>query len=348
MELGDRPRAVSAGFPCQIAQYNGATRVARYRALTGKVENNGGSWECCLKATSVPNRPDAIDVIASFRVTKGRAGQVSVGLCVVFEQWSAEHYVCMPAAVDAGNRFASKPLAYPPMLPMVDRGPSEPQIITDVPRLNVGSSSSRIQHLTRDLATPAAGVYDPKTQRGFWLLTHFKTRLGDSGIDLQENDDRSQATLCIEAPGVREDFRYAKSSISRISEDRGADFAEGDSDEFTPAGYFVIAISFILAAFLFPVFAQARDGARQASCSSNKKLKGANLLGACRTPIRSFRQPVTARILLAVHVMDGRTVLLRMFRVPAYRTEMSRRFILSRPILMASTNRGMTCGMPAE
>jgi len=56
----------------------------------------------------------------------------------------------------------------------------------------------------------------------------------------------------------------------------------------------VIAIIAILAAILFPVFAQARDKARQTACLSNLKQIGTALYMSCRTTTRRGRAPITA------------------------------------------------------
>ena len=56
----------------------------------------------------------------------------------------------------------------------------------------------------------------------------------------------------------------------------------------------VIAIIAILAAILFPVFAQAREKARQTSCLSNQKQLGLELCSMCRT----MTKPTPWRIII--------------------------------------------------
>ena len=80
---------------------------------------------------------------------------------------------------------------------------------------------------------------------------------------------------------LRNEVHYPSIDASRlwIKWPEKAAFFPGKSAAFTPckAGFtliellVVIAIVAILAAILFPVFARAREKARQASCSSNMK-----------------------------------------------------------------------------
>ena len=101
-------------------------------------------------------------------------------------------------------------------------------VISDIPRLNIGEGKSRIQLMTRDLTTPAFGVFFPKTRQGLWLLTDQDTCLGDSGFDLEENDNRTYTSLTLLAPGMREDLRYYGMQLKTPSEDKGASFKAGD------------------------------------------------------------------------------------------------------------------------
>ena len=61
----------------------------------------------------------------------------------------------------------------------------------------------------------------------------------------------------------------------------------------------VIAIIAILAAILFPVFAQAREKARQASCMSNLKQLGLANSSTCRTTTKSTAAPTRTRPMAA-------------------------------------------------
>jgi len=221
--------AIDASIEAQIAHYDGSNLLKRIRREPGIIaDTDDASWDCNVTSSPVLDRPDAIDITARFRLTAGQSEQTSVGISLTFEKWSSDRYVVLPSAVYAGNRFDARAIPYPPILPAEARGVDVPPIITDVPRLNIGEGPSRIQQLTRDLSTPAAGFFDPGTRRGFWLLTNPQTYLGDSGIDLEESGDRSQATLMVMAPGVREGLRFEGNRFGKTSEDRGANFTAGE------------------------------------------------------------------------------------------------------------------------
>lgn len=188
---------------------------------------DGSKWECEYNISAVPDREDAKDIKVTFRLAAGTSRSTGVAVAFDFERWAIDNYVLMPAAVYNGNRFRSLPIRYPPLF----RDPADhrldlPITITDVPRLNVGNGSSRIQQTTGDLSTPAIGFHDPHAKQGFWLLTRQQTRFGNSGLSVEESDDRSRATFMVTAPCVRETRQSWDCQVP--GEDRGADWKEGD------------------------------------------------------------------------------------------------------------------------
>lgn len=190
-------------------------------------------WQVHLEVTFPDDYPDATDISGTFELLSGVVSGCALGLKFDFPYWSVDNYVCMPAAVYAGNRFEARAMSYPPLF----RDPADwridiPTVITDVPRLSVGAGKSRVQLLTRDLATPAFGAFFPDEKQGLWIFIDQGTRLGDSGFDLQESDDRESATLTLLAPGMREAERYSGLDFSSLSDDKGADFRAGDVLQF--------------------------------------------------------------------------------------------------------------------
>ena len=185
------PRATSA------AEFDPASPGVREIVL------DASRWSCSWKASGVAERPDALDLTVRFRLLDGSAQETGISLDLEFGHWSTRNYVLLPGAVYNGNRFRSKRIAYPPMLEAADRSPDLPITINDIPRLSDSAGESRLEEFTGDLSTPAVGFYFPGQQRGFWLLTEQRTRLGNLGLTMKENTDRSKATLRISAPCIR-------------------------------------------------------------------------------------------------------------------------------------------------
>ncbi len=172
---------------------------------------------------------DGWQLLVTFRVLEGKLSAGALSVALEFSKWSAKNYVLLPGAVYAGNRFESRKISYPPLLDkLADIGPDRPEIVTDIPRLNNGVGPSRIQLVTRDLATPAVGVWNPQIRRGLWTCCPVATRCGDIGIDLVENETRDQAILRLLTPCVRERFAYVIGDTQgRPSPDRPRDLEQG-------------------------------------------------------------------------------------------------------------------------
>ncbi len=196
-----------------------------------------GGWKGSI--TTHPIKKDVYELLVKFERLQGAASNVNVGIQLAFGNWQPASYLLMPAAAYNGNRFEARAMKYPPILKdPADIGPGVPTIISDVPRLNNGSGLSQIRQMTRDLSTPSAGFYNPENSLGFWMLTDQSTRLGDSGIEFEENDQRNQAAMTLLAPGVRPVERYTIGDTHFPSQDRGADFQEGDTVELRLRLYF--------------------------------------------------------------------------------------------------------------
>ena len=198
------------------------------RTDTGELTTvfSGATWEICTRLKSVAERADAFDGQVTCRVTQGAAHGVAVAVEWPVAPWSREVFVMVPAAAYNGNRYASRPGRYPPMLQAVaDIGPNSPILITDVPRLNqTDGAPSRLQLLTGDATTPCLSFYNPRTGRAGILLTEQGSRLGNHGLTVEESLDRTQAVLRIEAPGVRRGTLYTMVNTATPTWDCGADW----------------------------------------------------------------------------------------------------------------------------
>lgn len=189
----------------------------------------GCAWVCNYTVTKPLERADATDFALHFKVAEGSPRNHSIGVRIDIEPWSTENYVLIPGALYNGNRFESRHLEYPPLLrDPKDIGPNVPTIITDVPRLNLGTGPSRVQLIAGDMATPAIGFYEPAKKRGFWLITDQNTSLGDTGLEIEESLQRDRAFITLTAPHVREKYKYRICNTGYLSDDRGADFQAGD------------------------------------------------------------------------------------------------------------------------
>lgn len=191
-------------------------------------EPDGTIWRIAVEAARISE--GIVDIHANFVLERGKCSNSNVSILIREKQWSKDNFVLMPAAVYNGNRFKSRDISYPPQVSETeDLGIGAQAVITDVPRLNINEGISEIQLLTRDLSTPAIGYHKPAESSGLWLMTQQSTVLGDSGIKIEENEDRSSAVISVAAPGVRHDTRYIICNTKFPSEDKGVDFKEGDS-----------------------------------------------------------------------------------------------------------------------
>ena len=188
----------------------------------------GADWTCDCRVTPVPGRTEALDVLLHFQVTGGSTQNSSVGARLTFEDWSTENYVLMPGALYNGNRFESRHIKYPPLESLADAAVKQPIIITDVPRLNNHEGPSRVQLVTGGASTPAMGFYSPQWKSAVWMLTDQATQLGDTGLGIEESEERDTAFFSLTAPRVRELYKYRICDTSYPSDDRGADLHAGD------------------------------------------------------------------------------------------------------------------------
>jgi hypothetical protein len=209
----------------QLKSYNIDFRDIDYDRL---YEFEGAKWKVKLDVLEVQDNEHAIDFNLTFKLVEGISKETNVGVNFAFAEWSRENYVLMPAAVYNGNRFPSRKLKYPPLVEDKDIGVNAPNVISDVPKLNIEEGESGIQLLTGDMATPTIGFYSPGLQKGFFMLTHQNTEYGESSTSIEENEDRSRAVINMSAPGVRKNFKYTMCTTKSPSDDRGADFNKGD------------------------------------------------------------------------------------------------------------------------
>jgi hypothetical protein len=143
----------------------------------------------------------------AIRVETFLAGSGALGVEWEVKSWSPSVYVCFPGAVYAGNRFLAVASSYPcliddPALWLKDI----PNVISDIPRLQVQEGASKIQLLCGDLSMPLIGFAGPGLG-SVLLRVQPQTELGPVMIELQESDQRDRAWIRIFSPPCR-DRRY--------------------------------------------------------------------------------------------------------------------------------------------
>jgi len=206
---------------------------------TAAIEISGSIWTIIRKTTAINTKPGCYEVRLVFRCKEGNLTSASVSMDMDIDQWSVNNYVLMPAAVYNGNRVKSIKQPYLTFWADArDIGIDKPQLVSDIPRLNINSGVSRIQQRSGDMSTPAIGYYNPTTKKGFWLLTQQAAVKEDNGIDLEENNTRTKASITISAPVVREQCSYIIADNTAPSKDKGINFTKGDSVILTARLYF--------------------------------------------------------------------------------------------------------------
>lgn len=203
------------------------------------IDIGGSIWSVQKKITAVNTKPGCYEVQLVFRCIAGNLTSASVSMELDMEQWSVNNYVLMPAAVYNGNRVKSIKQPYLSFWADArDIGIDKPQLVSDIPRLNINEGVSRIQQRSGDMSTPAIGYYNPAAKKGFWLLTNQASTKEDNGIDIEENNSRTKASITITAPVVREQFSYFIADNTAPSKDKPGNFSKGDSVVLMATVYF--------------------------------------------------------------------------------------------------------------
>ena len=189
----------------------------------------GAGWRCKVHVDPGTGRADAIDLKVVFTVVSGAAESTGVGVAFDFAEWSPENYLLLPAAVYRGNDFAVLNTKYPPLWrdPAQFR-PDMPVTITPSPRL--AADSLRLEQTTGDVSTPCIGFHAPGSRQGFLLLTTQGSRLGNYGLTVETNAERTACRFLVTAPAVRE-FRQDHCK-ALPSDDHGVAWKSGDTLTF--------------------------------------------------------------------------------------------------------------------
>ncbi|MDD4823302.1 MAG: hypothetical protein PHI48_12190 [Bacteroidales bacterium] len=191
-----------------------------------------GAWDYTCIATPVKDEKGALDLAITFRLKEGELSSAGVAVAFDFYKWKADNYVMIPASVYNGNRNRIVNRSYASGLDRTDMYRKDlPLTTSPVPQLSpVGGELSRLEVLACNATTPAICLYDRKNKSGFIVLSEqgiqVNNELLDHGLIVEENSDRTIASLVISAPGVREKkpefIGFSKSP------DRGIEWKAGD------------------------------------------------------------------------------------------------------------------------
>ncbi|MBV5349358.1 hypothetical protein JZU61_06895, partial [bacterium] len=172
---------------------------------TGTLQVEDAIWKCDI--TESPVRKDGpVWIEAKFKLEKGTMKSSAVAVSVDFAGWSTSNYVMVPASVYNGNRFNAIQEGWIPGYPAsMYYNKNSALTFSDNPRLSLNKGEvSKIELSTSSAATPAMTFYAPGKKRGFVMLTEQRTKLGNSGMIIEENSERTNATFSLTAPVVRE------------------------------------------------------------------------------------------------------------------------------------------------
>lgn len=207
-------------------------------------EQQGKEWEYAIIASKIPpgkgirQEPMPEGTTAAeitFNVRRLGPSQDSTGFALAFDflNWDSENYLMIPSSVYNGNRNRLVNRPYAQGLDRNDLYKKDlPQTTAPVPQLSPNQGDvSRLEVLTGNAATPAMCIFDRKNNRGFILLVEQGIRKNgeilDNGLIFEESPDRTQASLVVSFPGIRE--KKPEFIGFSTSPDRGTTWNTGDT-----------------------------------------------------------------------------------------------------------------------
>ncbi len=188
----------------QVCWYSG-TNPDSIKPFAGNILRTKNSEWTCTTVVNHSRQPGVLDFKVTFKLATGKESSAAVAVAFDFDRWGADNYVLVPASIYNGNRYRVIGNGYMPQYPKdMYYNPNIPLTISNNPRLSLNPGEpSLIELQTTNAATPAVCFFSPSLKKGFILLTDQETRLGNSGITIQENADKSKASIKISAPAMR-------------------------------------------------------------------------------------------------------------------------------------------------
>lgn len=209
-EINDLLRSLDGSMRIMGCRYDGPL-LKQCGSMSGNgLRTASGKWEYDVATTSVAGEKNAFDLSFTFRHTGGDAEQAGVAVAFDFGSWNTDNYVLIPASVYNGNRNRTVKKDYCEGLDRSDLYRKDlPQTTAEIQQLspNLGEVS-RLEINTSYTTTPAICFFDKRKNEAFFILTEQGTPYGgkvtDNGLIIEENADRTQASLVVSMPGVPE------------------------------------------------------------------------------------------------------------------------------------------------
>lgn len=230
--LNDALKSLSGAASFEVWKYDGNNLKQKYAIPAsntgeGTLKTETAVWKYTINSLR-QMKDGALQLEVKFKLEQGTENSASVAVSFNFSDWSTDNYVLIPGVVYDGNRFPVLKAGYmPPYPPYMYFNKNLPLTFSDDPRLSLQKNGlSKIELLTWSTATPAMSFLSKEKKRGFIVLAEPKTRLGISGLTVEENDDRTKATFSLAAPGVRK--YVAGFGDFRESHDKAHNWKEGE------------------------------------------------------------------------------------------------------------------------
>ncbi|MFI1097561.1 hypothetical protein [Streptomyces sp. NPDC020917] len=227
-ELNGSLRELHGSLRVSVREYDGTT-LRQVQEFGGATLTDGPrQWRLEQETRRVPDG-HGWEVTLTCTLEEGEAEQTAISVDFPFDEWETANYVMIPGIVYNGNRYRAIGNGYNPDYPVdMYYNPLTPVTISNNPRLASDSSApSRIELETCSTAAPAMSFFSPKLKKGWIVLTEQGTRLGNSGLTVEESADRASCAFHVSAPVVRR--QVAGFGDFRPSDDRASNWAPGDA-----------------------------------------------------------------------------------------------------------------------
>ncbi len=223
-------KSLDGRFRILGCRYDASFLERKQLIVPGKPEVSDG-WDYKLKAVPVKGEKNALDLYMTF--SRGSEQQAcGIGVAFDFYNWNSQNYVMIPASVYDGNRNRIVNRNYAEGLDRSDLYRKDlPRTTTPLPQLSPNAGDrSRLDVITCNTTTPAICLFDRRKETGLIVLSEqgirYQGGIVDHGFTIEENADRTVASMVISVPGVRE--KKPEFVGFSKSPDRGISWKAGD------------------------------------------------------------------------------------------------------------------------